>query len=179
MSDKNIKEIDILNQTLDRTIGWIENCDNKTSIILSGIGIIIGILLSADYLSKILMIHKVMMEKSLAWIWGIGLGISLGLFLYGISNLLMVLISKTKLKGTRTESNLFFGAIAQHENLQAYEEKVTNCTQAAWQHDLLSQIYSCSLICDKKFNHYKRGLLGTVISLAVFILTLLFGLNLI
>ena len=42
-----------LKEILDRNTAWIENCDSKTSIILGSFGVIAGILLATDYVSKL------------------------------------------------------------------------------------------------------------------------------
>ena len=47
-----------LNQILDRVDGWIENCDFKVSVILSGMGILAGIFLVSDYVSKFASIFR-------------------------------------------------------------------------------------------------------------------------
>ena len=49
---------DDLNQVLDRSIAWIENCDTKTSIILGGIGVVFGIVLASDYVNRIIEIFQ-------------------------------------------------------------------------------------------------------------------------
>ena len=41
-----------LKEILDRNTAWIENCDSKTSIILGSFGVIAGIFLATDYVSK-------------------------------------------------------------------------------------------------------------------------------
>ena len=41
-----------LKEILDRNTAWIENCDSKTSIFLGSFGVIAGILLATDYVSK-------------------------------------------------------------------------------------------------------------------------------
>ena len=42
-----------LKEILDRNTAWIENCDSKTSIILGSFGVIAGIFLATDYVSKL------------------------------------------------------------------------------------------------------------------------------
>lgn len=42
-----------LTDILDRNTAWIENCDSKTSIILGSFGVIAGIFLATDYVSKL------------------------------------------------------------------------------------------------------------------------------
>lgn len=53
-----------LTSILDRNTAWIENCDSKTSIILSGFGVIVGILLATDYASKFVSIFRYMAKDT-------------------------------------------------------------------------------------------------------------------
>ena len=51
-------QIEIATQTLERNIGFINNCDNKTSIVLAVIGVLLPIILTSDALKKIYEIIK-------------------------------------------------------------------------------------------------------------------------
>ena len=50
-------------EILDRNTLWIENCDNKTSIILGVIGVVGGIFLANDYVEKLYSIILFMISK--------------------------------------------------------------------------------------------------------------------
>ena len=56
-----------LKEILDRNTAWIENCDSKTSIILAGFGVIVGILLATDYASKFVSIFRYMINNVSFW----------------------------------------------------------------------------------------------------------------
>ena len=56
-----------LAEILDRNTAWIENCDSKTSIILSSFGIIAGIFLATDYASKFLSIYRYIISHINFW----------------------------------------------------------------------------------------------------------------
>ena len=161
-----------LNQVLDRVTAWIENCDNKASIILGCLGVIVGILFGTDYISKFLKILAYMTDEI-----SFGKAIFLILFVIatlsfiaGAALLVMVLLAKTTTKdfdnkGIKKDSILFFSNISSNKKLTDYRRKLANCSDNDYCDDIASQIYVCSLICTKKFARYKAGLISTVISL--------------
>lgn len=51
-------ESEDLNTILDRINNWINNCDTKSSIVLSFIGILLGIIFTTDYITKLFEIYK-------------------------------------------------------------------------------------------------------------------------
>ena len=56
-------KIEIATQTLDRNIGFVTNCDNKTSIILALVGVLITVILTNEGLNEILYIVKNSIES--------------------------------------------------------------------------------------------------------------------
>ena len=46
-------KIEIATQTLDRNIGFVTNCDNKTSIVLAVFGVLLAIILTNEGLNEI------------------------------------------------------------------------------------------------------------------------------
>ena len=59
-------KIEIATQTLDRNIGFVTNCDNKTSIVLAAFGVLLAIILTNEGLNEIFNIVKTCIEvKSL------------------------------------------------------------------------------------------------------------------
>lgn len=50
--DKKNNYTEDLPSILDRIIVWTDNCDSKTSIILGGLGVIAGIFMASDYVTK-------------------------------------------------------------------------------------------------------------------------------
>ena len=46
-------KIEIATQTLDRNIGFVTNCDNKTSIVLATFGVLIAIIFTNEGLNEI------------------------------------------------------------------------------------------------------------------------------
>ena len=55
-------QIEITTQTLERNLGFISNCDNKASIILTAVGVLLTIILTSEGLASI----KDMLKKSLS-----------------------------------------------------------------------------------------------------------------
>ena len=54
-----------------------------------------------------------------------------------------------------------------------YKEKIENCESEEMTEDLISQIYICSIICDKKFKYYKFGLIFASIGFTMLAVLLL------
>lgn len=175
-------EHDELIGILERINGWIENCDSKVSTILGGIGVIAGILLATDYISKFISIFRFMCQIESVWSI-IYLIISVGSIcslLYGSFLLVMVLFARTdenefESRGLKTESLIYFSSIAKIKSLSEYHEKLTGYKHEQMTNDLISQIYICSLICDKKFALYKKGLLYILIGFFVFMIMTIIG----
>jgi len=171
-----------LNQILSCTVSWIENCDSKSSIILGCIGVIAGILMASDYISKFVTIFKSFTTK-------ITFGSVIYLFLTGVSLcavavgclfLLWVLVAKINPKefegkGVRTDSLLFFTSIANNKTIHDYKMKLKSMKDDALEDDLISQIYICSIICSKKFKRYKIGLLLSALGSISFAIMIIIG----
>ena len=51
-------KIEIATQTLDRNIGFVTNCDNKTSIVLAAFGVLLAIILTNEGSNEIFNIMK-------------------------------------------------------------------------------------------------------------------------
>lgn len=73
-------------------------------------------------------------------------------------------------------SLIFFSSIAQHSTLLSYKQHLEKCETTQLNDDLISQIYICSIICDKKFKYYKRGLLLASIGSLLFVTLFVIGL---
>lgn len=142
-------------EILDRTVTWTDNCDSKTSIILGGLGVIAGIFLASDYVSKIIEIIRFMTSHINVWsvIYLVLFYGSIAVLLAGCLFLIRVLISVTDTKSymdreVKEESLVFFSSIAKNKTLSAYKKKVQKTDNAQFEEDIISQIYVCSIICD-------------------------------
>ena len=168
---------------LDRNTAWIENCDSKTSIILAGFGVIVGILLSTDYASKFVSIFRYMINNVSFWsvVYLIFSVFVIGLIFAGCVCWINVLFARVNLnefsdRGIKSDSLMFFSSIAKYNTLLSYKQHLEKCETEQLNDDLISQIYICSIICDKKFKYYKRGLLLTSIGSLLFVTLFVIGL---
>jgi len=182
-NEKDNMDFDKYSQTLDRTTAWIENCDTKASIILGGIGVIFGILLASDYVKKIIEIFNNMICNIglCSWIYIVVSVFSISTFIIGTLFLIRVLIPKKnpelfKEKGVIVDSVIFFQSIAKNKTFQEYKSKVLDYTDENLCDDIISQIYICSNICDKKFDNYKKGLILSLCGFAIFAVMIIIGL---
>ena len=175
-------EYDELSEILNRVNSWIENCDSKVSTILSGMGVFAGILLATDYVSKFIAIFRYMCEKItvLSAIYLIISFLSFGLLLYGVFLFMGVLFARVNPtefedRGVKGDSLIFFSSIAKNKTLSKYRGKLRKCSAEQMNDEIISQIYICSLICDKKFSLYKKGLICSLIGFIVFLIMAIIG----
>lgn len=147
---------------LDRNTAWIENCDSKTSIILAGFGVIVGILLATDYASKFVSIFRYMINNVSFWsvVYLIFSFFVICLIFAGCVCWINVLFARINLnefsdRGIKSDSLIFFSSIAKYNTLLSYKKHLEKCEIEQLNDDLISQIYICSIICDKKFKYYK------------------------
>jgi hypothetical protein len=172
-----------LKEILDRNTAWIENCDSKTSIILGSFGVIAGIFLATDYISKFKSIFCHMISNVSFWtiIYIIFCISSISLILAGCICWITALFARVNLnefsdRGIKSDSLIFFSSIAKHKSLSSYKQNLEKCETQQIEEDLISQIYICSIICDKKFKYYKLGLFLALIGSALFVMLILIGL---
>lgn len=180
--EKKNDYLEDLPSILDRIIVWTDNCDSKTSIILGGLGVIAGIFMASDYVTKIIEIVRFMTSHVNFWavIYLIMFFGSIAVLLAGCFFLIRVLISVTDTKsyqerGVTEESLVFFSSIAKNKTLSAYKKKVQKTDNAQFEEDIISQIYICSIICDAKFRNYKTGLLLSLLGFGIFLVTAIVG----
>lgn len=172
-----------LNGILDRNTAWIENCDSKTSIILAGFGVIVGIFLSTDYASKFINIFHFMVDNISFWS-GVYLILSVStvvLLVAGCVCWIAVLFARVNIddfsnRGIKSDSIIFFSSIARHQTLLSYKQSLEKCEVEEMDNEIISQIYICSIICDKKFKYYKLGLLLATIGSFLFLMLFVIGL---
>lgn len=169
-------------EILDRIVTWIDNCDSKSSVILGGLGVIASIFLASDYVSRIVDIVRFMTSYVNIWkaIYLFLFFGSIVALLVGCFFLIRVLISVTdtksyKERGVKGESLIFFSSIAKNKTLSAYKKKVQKTDNAQFDEDVISQIYTCSIICDTKFRNYKTGLLLSLVGFGVFLVIAIVG----
>lgn len=176
-------KIDIATQTLERNIGFVANCDNKTSIVLAIIGVFLTIILTNDGLNTIYGIINTCIEMktfcSIMYLFA--LGVAIVVMVLGIYNLCIVLIAKTSETAegvTLTNSRIFFTGINRHGNYEVYKAKFYEMSEQELLDELIAQIYINSDIASKKYNKYNKGVKWTIIGFGLFVVILLIGIYL-
>lgn len=175
--EKRYHEKEDLNQVLDRTFSWIENCDSKSSIILGAVGVMLTILLSTE-IGDLYKKTSVCMSF-IDWVFLILVALAFITCIVGIVFLLKALTAKIDIKefskgGVFTDSRLFFSAIARNASFTDYNKKLNETDENIFLEDLKSQIYICAAICDTKFRNYNRGMFFSMSGLsALMILTII------
>ena len=172
-------QIEITTQTLERNLGFISNCDNKASIILTAVGVLLTIILTSEGLASI----KDILKKSLSqitflnFIYMFMFFSSVIILLSGILFLISVLIARSGISETKGSKNslIFFGGINSFNKIANYEKAIKKMDKKDLLDDLISQIYINSKIATKKYRRYNLGLKFTVIGFFLFIGVILFG----
>lgn len=184
-----------LEAKLDRVIGWINNCDQKASILLAFIGVAFPLLISSDFATNT---YKELISDFLYYLQNgegefslirflcflftilsiLGLGASFWLLLSALSGRIAPLNYREA--GLTTKSLIFFGHISKMK-YWSYKTALHNQSADAAINDLISQLYINSKICQTKFTAYNNALCwlkwGILFLLATFILLLLYNQN--
>ena len=173
-------QIEIAPQTLERNIGFISNCDNKTSIVLASIGVLMTIILTNDGLKKIYSIIKTCIEQNTCCciLYLLFLASSIGIMTYGICCLASVLVAKTSESTNgcaQTDSHIFFSGIKKYGSPQAFHNEFTALSEQDLLKELTAQIYINADIASRKYFKYNKGLMHSVIGFSLFVIVLLVG----
>lgn len=173
-------KIEIATQTLDRNIGFVTNCDNKTSIVLAAFGVLLAIILTNEGLSEIFNIVKACIATKtfcsilyLLCFAGAIFSMVLGMF-----NLGSVLVAKTSEEaiGRKDEnSRIFFAGIRKNGSYNTYHQKFCDMSKEVLLNDLIEQIYINADIAAIKYATYNRGLRRTIVGFISFVVLLLIG----
>ena len=152
---------DTLEKDLSRVIGFTNNCDSKSSIVLGSVLATLSLILG---LCGKEIKDCVTSDLVPAVVVSVMLILSTCSIIIGLANIVMVIYAR----GEFTESTIYFRSIASRE-LPEYRESVLARDEESYREDLISQIHICSVICDKKFKHYKTGLVCSVIGICMLI----------
>lgn len=173
-------QILVATQTLERNIGFINNCDNKASIILSVVGVLFAILLTNDGVKNIEGIFRQIL------LWGnfftyaliILFIVSVLTIIVGLILLGTVLIGRTseKAKGMpKTSSNIFFNGINECKSSLEYQNDFKSMDRGRVLDELLSQIYINADIASQKYKRFNLGYKITIIGFSALIILLTVG----
>ena len=173
-------KIEIATQILDRNIGFVTNCDNKTSIVLATFGVLLAIILTNEGVNEIFNIVKTCIEaKSFCHIfYSVCFTGAIFLLVWGMFNLGSVLVAKTSEEalGRKDESSrIFFAGIIKNGNYVDYKQKFYAMNREDFLNDLIEQIYINANIASIKYATYNRGLRCTIVGFIFFIVLLLIG----
>ena len=157
---------------LDRTLGFVRNCDSKASAILAIYGVIFTIILTTDspkmFISKICFVFAMKSFGNILFI--VLLVITVLINFSGLIQIFLVLNVKVKVEQKKeldNESKIFFEDI-QKKNYVEYKERLLKMSEEDFLDDIISQIYKNSKICSKKYKRYKIGFILSSIGFLAF-----------
>jgi len=166
--------------TLERTIGFVRNCDNKASFFLGAFGVILAIVLTTDGINSLIAIVSTAIEQIsfcniLYLLFMVGAGV---VTIFGLSNVIKVLGVTTvpeKEKGLDCDSKIFFDCIARNANYMTYKNKLYGMSDEEFMNDITSQIYINSCICKEKYKNYKLGFAWSIVGFSAFVVLWIIG----
>ncbi len=173
-------KIEIATQTLDRNIGFVTNCDNKTSIVLASFGVLLTIILTNEGLNEIFNIVKACIAAKTFCniLYLLCLAGAVFVMVLGMFNLGNVLTAKTSEEaiGRKDErSRIFFAGIRKNTDYKTYNQKFLAMDRESLLNDLIEQIYINADIASTKYASYNRGLRRTAIGFLFFVVLLFIG----
>ena len=159
-------------EILERTISFVQNCDNKASIVLGVYGIIFTIALTNDGISNLKEILKSALRLNTysSILYVVMLILSIFITAFGVFRIIKVLearISFSKGKGLVTDSKIFFGSISK-DPYWKYRKKLLSMTEKDYLDNIITEIYINSCICSNKYQNYNCGLKYSIIGSIIF-----------
>jgi len=159
-------------KNLERVNFWVTNCDSKVSYLLTLQGIILTILFTSNYASRLAVTFSYKLTFSdfgwqtiLRFAEGLSLYSFIILSLISLYNAFSTLRARLDPKvfqesGLSTNSVLFFETIAKRKfvDFLADQQETTNVKSNTLDIDIDSQIFINSKICKLKFKHYNLTL---------------------
>lgn len=173
-------KIEIASQTLDRTIGFVTTCDNKTSIVLASVGVLLTIILTNDGIGKLFAIITNCLEQKTFGniLYFIFLVFSVCMLFYGIFKLASVLIANVSEEADglkATDSRIFFTGIKNHGNCELFQDKFCAMNRIELLSELMVEIYINANIADQKYKKYNKGFKYTAIGFILFVFIFFIG----
>lgn len=171
--------------TLDTINFWINSCDTKATILLSGVGVFFTLLFTSDILNKVFDVTKKVIEDFSgigAWI-GVGGIVSILGCITGTGFIISVIVPRQifepkefDTKNKDVISLMFYGSIAKM-SFSTYCEKLNPLCDPddTIIKDLIFQIHSSAKICARKVQNLKIGNIVLFVSLFVFVLCFSLG----
>lgn len=174
---------------LDTINMWINNCDTKASIMIAAMGIVTTMLCSTDIFNFVSSVIFSSLKVFSGWmiVYNIVIWLSIISMMVGIVFLICVIMPKiittfaTMNDSGNTEketyvSYMFYGSIAKKnlfKDFDTYYSEVESISDEQIIKDLCYQIYSASIICNRKFNNFKKGLFFVFGGFLIFVLQMI------
>lgn len=173
-------KIEIATQTLDRNIGFVTNCDNKTSIALAAFGVLLTIILTNEGLNEIFNIVKACITTKtfcsiLYLLCFAGSIFAMGLGMFNLGSVLVAKTSEEAIGRKDANSRIFFAGIRKNGCHNTYRQIFCTMSKEDLLNDLIEQIYINADIASIKYETYNRGLKLTIVGFIFFVVFLLIG----
>jgi len=146
---------------------------------LGFLGVLFTVFFVSDFIEKVFILILTLIKTNalLAATFIIVIILSICAIAIGCFFLAKVLYARTSLTGSTSSqpklSLIFFTDIAKRKSISDYKSDMLSCCEDELINDLISQIYICAAICDKKFGLYKKGVMFSLLGFASFLLTTL------
>ena len=158
-------------ERLNHVNNWINNCDQKSGILLAFIGVVVTLIFTTEYfISRIISLAMPIKDY---WLYEEGcfnftnfimctILITLSIFIIKSIYYLFLTINgcidekQFFQDGLEHDSLFFFGAIAR-KTFISFRDQINDSTYNST-NDLLSQIYINSVIAQRKFLYYKKAI---------------------
>ena len=173
-------KIEIATQTLDRNIAFIVNCDNKTSIVLATVGVLLAIILTNEGLNEIFHIVKSCIDMRnfcsiLYLVFFASATFILGIGLFNLGRVLVARISEEAIGEKGKDSRIFFMGIKKCGDARAYTKIFYTMSKEDLLNNLIDEIYINAIIAATKYKTYNFGLGCAVVGFILFGFLLLIG----
>lgn len=161
-----------LEKDLSRIIGFVNSCDSKSSIVMSGVLAIVALIAGlngpslADHFKNNLDSAGVILSL-------VFLIVSVALIIIGLSFVISSLYARGKPDNQAYHDSLiYYGSISSLE-YDDYKESVLSRTNEDYLEDLASQVHINSVICSKKYRLYNKGLIFSIVGIILLFACLL------
>ena len=169
-------------KALERTDTWIDSCDNKMSVLLGALGIMLTILVTTESISKacgfILRLFEDVNWHNILFLIALFIVLfSYTMTVYYIVNTVFARVDNNRFfqKKMSKKSNVFFGSISKL-SFAEYKNSFIHETAEEQINDILSQIYINSVIASQKYKNYNSSLKWSVISISLTIVVVIWAL---
>lgn len=174
-NEKKTVKTEEMNNILERTIGFVDNCDTKASIMLALFGVLLTVLCTSKITDNISEIVDTLKQQIGGWDYVYIVGAIISLLLLATSVGLFILVLSAKVQISGFDSKIFFKDISENSSSRIYGKKVKTMTEDEYVNDIINQIYINAKICTEKYERYNLALtLGTIGSL-LFIMLYIVG----